>query len=69
VLLLLANFGKEDKPEPVILRISLGTLANMIGTTRSRVHFFINKLHSLGPIDYKDGLAVHNSLLNFILHD
>jgi len=68
-LLLLANFDKEGKPEPVILKVSQETLANMIGTTRSRVSFFMTKFRKLGLIDYKCGLAVHNSLLSIVLHD
>jgi len=68
-LLLLANFGSEGKPEPVIARISQETLAEMIGTTRSRVSFFMNKFRNLGFIEYKDGLQVHSSLLNVVLHD
>ena len=69
VLLLLANFGKEGKPEVVIPKISQETLAEMIGTTRSRVSFFMNKFRKLGFIYYNDGLEVHSSLLNIILHD
>ncbi len=72
VLLLLANFGKEGKPEPVIAKISQETLAEMIGTTRSRVSFFMNKFRKLGFIEYNgglDGLHVHSSLLNIVLHD
>ena len=69
VLLLLANFGKEGKPEPVIAKISQETLAEMIGTTRSRVSFFMNKFRKLGFIEYKDKLHVHSSLLNIVLHD
>jgi CRP/FNR family cyclic AMP-dependent transcriptional regulator len=69
VLLLLARFGKEGKPEAVIPKISQETLADMIGTTRSRVSFFMNKFRKLGFIDYNDGLEVHSSLLNIILHD
>ena len=69
VLLLLAKFGKEGKPEPVIARISQETLAEMIGTTRSRVSFFMNKFRNLGFIEYKDGLEVHSSLLNVVLND
>jgi CRP-like cAMP-binding protein len=68
-LLLLANFGKEGKPEAVIPKISQETLAKMIGTTRSRVSFFMNKFRKLGFIYYNDGLEVHSSLLNIILHD
>ena len=69
VLLLLASFGKEGKPELVIPKISQETLADMIGTTRSRVSFFMNRFRKLGFIDYNDGLEVHSSLLNIILHD
>ena len=69
VLLLLANFGKEGKPEPVIANISQETLAEMIGTTRSRVSHFMNKFRKLGFIDYNGGLKVHSSLLNIVLHD
>jgi CRP-like cAMP-binding protein len=69
VLLLLANFGKEGKPEPVIAKISQETLAEMIGTTRSRVSFFMNKFRALGFIEYNGELHVHSSLLNIVLHD
>jgi len=69
VLLLLAHFGKEGKPEPVIAKLSQETLAEMIGTTRSRVSFFMNKFRKLGFIDYNGTLRVHSSLLNIILHD
>ena len=70
MLLLLANFGKEGKPEPIIAKISQETLAEMIGTTRSRVSFFMNKFRELGFIDYNgSGLEVHTSLLNAVLHD
>ena len=69
-VLLLANFGKEDKPEPLITKISQETLADMIGTTRSRVSFFMNKFLKLGFIDYNGGsIEIHNSLLNVVLHD
>jgi CRP-like cAMP-binding protein len=68
-LLLLANFGKEGKPEPVVAKISQETLAEMIGTTRSRVSSFMNKFRQLGFIDYNGKLEVHSSLLNIILHD
>jgi CRP/FNR family cyclic AMP-dependent transcriptional regulator len=68
-LLLLANFGKEGKPEPVIPHISQETLAEMIGTTRSRVSFFMNRFRKLGFIDYNGGLQVHSSLMNIVLHD
>jgi len=71
VLLLLAHFGKEGKPEAVIPKMSQETLAEMIGTTRSRVSFFMNRLRKLGFIDYDggSGLQVHSSLLNIVLHD
>ena len=70
LLLLLANFGKEDKPEPLIAKISQETLAEMIGTTRSRVSFFMNKFRKLGFIHYNGGgIEVHSSLLNVVLHD
>jgi CRP/FNR family transcriptional regulator, cyclic AMP receptor protein len=69
VLLLLANFGKESQPEFTIPKISQQTLAEMIGTTRSRVNFFMNKFRKLGFIEYNDGLHVHSSLLNIILLD
>ncbi|HTQ61061.1 MAG TPA: Crp/Fnr family transcriptional regulator [Candidatus Solibacter sp.] len=68
-LLVLASFGKEVKPEEVIPDISQETLAEMIGTTRSRVNFFMNKFRKLGYIDYNDRLQVHNSLLSVVLHD
>jgi CRP-like cAMP-binding protein len=73
VLLLLANFGKDGKPEPVIPKISQETLAEIVGTTRSRVSFFMNRFRKLGFIQYNGqvtgGLEVHSSLLNVILHD
>ena len=73
VLLLLANFGKEGKPEPVIPKMSQETLAEIVGTTRSRVSFFMNRFRKLGFIHYDGsftgGLEVHSSLLNVILHD
>ena len=68
-LLLLANFGKEGKPETVIPVVSQETLADMIGTTRSRVSFFMNKFRRLGFIKYNGTLEVHSSLLNVVLHD
>lgn len=67
VLLLLANFGKEGKPEPVIPRISQQMLAEIVGTTRARVNFFMNRFRRLGFIEYNGGLHVHSSLLNVIL--
>jgi hypothetical protein len=65
----MANFGKEGKPEPVIAKLSQETLAEMIGTTRSRVSAFMNKFRKLGFIEYNGDLKVHNSLLNMVLHD
>jgi len=70
ILLLLAHFGKEGVPETVIPKISQETLADMIGTTRSRVSFFMNRFRELGFVDYgAGGLQVHSSLLNIVLHD
>jgi CRP/FNR family transcriptional regulator, cyclic AMP receptor protein len=71
MLLLLAHFGKDGKPESVIPKISQETLAEMIGTTRSRVSFFMNRFRKLGFVDYHagDALQVHSSLLNVVLHD
>ena len=73
MLLLLANFGRETRPEPVIAKISQETLAEMIGTTRSRVSFFMNKFRKLGFIEYnggiENGIEVHSSLLNVVLHE
>jgi CRP-like cAMP-binding protein len=69
LLLLLANFGKDEKPEPILAKISQETLAEMIGTTRSRVSFFMNKFRKLGLIDYNGGIEVHSSLLNAVLHE
>jgi CRP/FNR family transcriptional regulator, cyclic AMP receptor protein len=69
VLLLLANFGKEGKPETVIPKISQETLAEIVGTTRSRVSFFMNRFRKLGFIKYNGVLEVHSSLLNVVLHD
>jgi CRP/FNR family cyclic AMP-dependent transcriptional regulator len=68
-LLLLANFGKEGRPEPIIAKISQDTLAEMIGTTRSRVSFFMNKFRKLGFISYNGHLKVHTSLLSVVLND
>ena len=68
-LLLLANFGKDGKTEPVLAKISQETLADMIGTTRSRVSFFMNKFRRLGFIDYNGTIEVHNSLLSVVLND
>ena len=73
ILLLLAHFGKEGVPEAVVPKISQETLAEMVGTTRSRVSFFMNRFRKLGFIDYagglEGGLQVHSSLLNIVLHD
>src|SRR5467141_4283409 len=69
VLLLLAGFGKEGKPAAVIPKISQEALAEMIGTTRPRVNFFMNKFKKLGLIEFKEGLRVHSSLINVVLHD
>jgi CRP/FNR family transcriptional regulator, cyclic AMP receptor protein len=70
ILLLLANFGKEGRPEPIIAKISQETLAEMIGTTRSRVSFFMNKFRELGFVDYNSGqIEVHSSLLNMVLRE
>src|SRR5437867_12015979 len=69
ILLLLARFGKEGKPDKVIPKISQEVLAEMVGTTRSRVSFFMNKFRKLGFIDYNGGLKVHHALLGVVLHD
>src|SRR6187431_419218 len=69
LLLLLANFGKEGTPEPIVGRYSQEMLAEMIGTTRSRVSFFMNKFRKLGFIEYNGKLEVHRSLLNMVLHE
>ncbi|MGD0792610.1 MAG: Crp/Fnr family transcriptional regulator [Terriglobales bacterium] len=69
ILLLLAHFGKEGKPETVVPKISQEVLAEMIGTTRSRVSFFMNRFRKLGFVHYNGGLQVHSSLLNVVLHD
>jgi CRP/FNR family cyclic AMP-dependent transcriptional regulator len=71
ILLLLAHFGKEGRPETVIPKMKQETLAEMIGTTRSRVSFFLNRFRKLGFIDYRAGdeLQVHSTLINIVLHD
>jgi CRP-like cAMP-binding protein len=71
LLLLMANFGQESKPIPVIARMSQETLAEMIGTTRSRVSFFLNRFREMGFIDYNErtGMQVHSSLVSVVLHD
>ena len=68
-LLLLANFGKDGQPEPIIAKVSQETLAEMIGTTRSRVSYFMNKFRKLGLIDYNGRIEIHSSLLNVVLHE
>lgn len=69
LLLLLANFGKDGTLQPIKVQVSQETLAEMIGTTRSRVSFFMNKFRKLGFISYNGKIEVHNSLLNAVLHD
>jgi CRP/FNR family cyclic AMP-dependent transcriptional regulator len=69
VLLLLANFGQEGVPQTIIPKISQETLAGIVGTTRSRVNFFMNRFRKLGFIDYNGSLKIHSSLLNIVLHD
>jgi CRP-like cAMP-binding protein len=69
LLLLMANYGSESKPQPIIAKVSQEMLAEMIGTTRSRVSFFMNKFRSLGFIDYNGHITVHSALLNVVLHD
>ncbi len=69
ILLLLAHFGKDGKPEVAIPQVSQETLAEMVGTTRSRVNFFMNRFRKLGFIRYNGELEVHSSLLNVVLHD
>ena len=68
-LLILANVGKEGRPEPILPKVDQGTLAEMIGTTRSRVSFFMNKFRDLGLIEYNGDLKVHTSLLDVVLHE
>jgi CRP-like cAMP-binding protein len=69
ILLLMAEFGKPGEPETLIPAITQGTLADMIGTTRSRVSFFMNRFRKLGFIEYNGRIRVHQSLLNVMLHD
>ena len=69
LLLLLANFGKDGRPEPIVGKFSQETLAEMIGTTRSRVNFFMNKFRKLGFIKYNGGLQINTSLLSVVLHE
>jgi CRP-like cAMP-binding protein len=68
-LLLLARYGKGDRPQRVLPKISQETLAEMVGTTRSRVNFFMNKFKALGFIDYNGGLTINPSLLTVVVHD
>jgi CRP-like cAMP-binding protein len=68
ILLLMANFGKDGEPQTAIAKLSQETLADMIGTTRSRVSFFMNKFRKLGFIEYNGDLTIHSSLLNVVLH-
>ena len=68
-LLLLANFGKDGQPEPIIAKVSQETLAEMIGTTRSRVSFFMKKFRKLSLIAYNGQIEIHRSLLNLVLHE
>jgi CRP-like cAMP-binding protein len=68
-LLILAHYGKEGAPETMVAKISQETLAELVGTTRSRVNFFMNKFRKMGFIHYNGGLQVHSSLLNVVLHD
>ena len=68
-LLLLASFGTQSKPDPAVLKVSQGTLAEMIGTTRSRVSFFMNRFRKMGLIDYNGSLRVHRALLTYLLHE
>jgi CRP/FNR family cyclic AMP-dependent transcriptional regulator len=69
LLLMMANFGKETKPEPIIAKISQETLSEMVGTTRSRINVFMNKFRQLGFIEYNGRIKVHSSLLNVVLND
>jgi CRP-like cAMP-binding protein len=68
-LLLLARYGKQDKPARVLPKVSQEVLAEMVGTTRSRVNFFMNKFRKMGFIEYNGGLKINNSLLSVVLHD
>jgi CRP/FNR family cyclic AMP-dependent transcriptional regulator len=69
ILLVLASFGLQSKPEPAILKVNQETLAEMVGTTRSRVSYFMNRFRKMGLIEYNGGLQVHRKLLTFLLHD
>ena len=68
-MLLLARFGRESRSQRVLPKLSQETLAEMVGTTRSRVNFFMNKFRKLGFIEYNGGLKVHSSLMSVVLHD
>ena len=69
LLLILANYGKEERPDPIVPKINQATLAEMIGTTRTHVNFFMNKFRQLGLIEYNGDIKVHRSLLNMLLHE
>ncbi len=69
LLLILANYGKEERPDPIVPKINQETLAEMIGTTRTHVNFFMNKFRQLGLIEYNGDIKVHRSLLNMLLHE
>ena len=69
ILLLLAGFGGPSKLEPIVLKVTQETLAEMVGTTRSRVSYFMNRFRKMGFIDYNGTLQVHRSLLTFLLHE
>jgi CRP/FNR family cyclic AMP-dependent transcriptional regulator len=69
LLLILANYGKEDRPEPIVPEISQETLAEMIGTSRSHVSFFMNKFRKIGFIEYDGDIKINRSLLNLLLHE
>jgi len=69
VVPLLARYGKEDKPHRVLPKVSQEVLAEMVGTTRSRVNFFMNKFRKMGFIEYNGGIKINNSLLSVVLHD
>src|SRR6202043_1752416 len=69
LLLILANYGKEDRPDPIVPKITQETLAEMIGTSRTHVNFFMNKFRQLGFIEYNGDIRVNRSLLNMLLHE
>ena len=69
LLLILANYGKDDRPDPIVPKINQETLAEMIGTSRTHVNFFMNKFRQLGFIEYNGDIKVHRSLLNMLLHE